>query len=95
MKIAFVLEFLCGSDAAICGISKTYDLYIEKLYELGHEIIIFSSFNANSIGNYYLKRNIKVSAYKLSSVSFFWNPNKVIDNTTSNCLLYTSDAADE
>ena len=44
MKIAFVLEFLCGSDAAICGISKTYDLYIEKLYELGHEIIIFSLF---------------------------------------------------
>ena len=88
MKIAFVLEFLCGSDAAICGISKTYDLYIEKLYELGHEIIIFSSFNANSIGNYYLNRNIKVTAYKLSSVSFFWNPNKVIDNTTSNHQKY-------
>ena len=88
MKIVFVLEFLCGPDAAICGISKTYELYIEKLYELGHDIIIFSSFNINAIKTYYLNKNIIVSAYKLSCASFFWNPNKVIDNTSTNHQKY-------
>ncbi len=88
MKIVFVLEFLCGPQGAICGISKTYDLYIEKLYESGHEIIIFSSFNIDLIKTYYLNKNVIVSAYKLSSATFYWNPNKLLDDTIHNHQKY-------
>ena len=88
MKIIFSLEFLCGPNAVVCGISKTYHLYIEQLYKKGWDIIIFSCFDEHKIISYFLSKNIIVNAYKLSSVNFLWNPNKLLDDNISNQQRY-------